>query len=103
MVLIENPSRPRSTSSSSKPKNISLHWEFMFGRVRYQAENMKEQGRLLNEVSELIDAGLIRSTLQTNIGAINAVNMKQAHALVESGKTIGKVVLSDFTPSVGIH
>jgi NADPH2:quinone reductase len=102
MVLIENPSRPLDIVKL-KPKNISLHWEFMFGRARYQAENMKEQGRLLNEVSELIDVGLIRSTFQTNIGAINAVNMRQAHALVESGKTIGKVVLSHFTPSVGIH
>ncbi len=95
MVLIENLATPVDLNKM-KPKSLSLHWEFMFGRARYQMENMKEQGRLLNEVSGLVDAGLIRSTVQTNVGTINAANMKRAHALVESGKTIGKVVLSGF-------
>lgn len=36
----------------------------------------------------------IRSTAVTHLGPINATNLKQAHALVESGKAIGKVVLS---------
>jgi hypothetical protein len=50
----------------------------------------------LNEVAALVDAGRIVSTMQKNLGAINATNLKQAHALVESGKTMGKVVLSGF-------
>ena len=98
MVLIENLATPVDINKM-KPKSLSLHWEFMLGRPRFQTENMKEQGLLLNEVAELIDAGSIRSTARTNFGLINAANLKQAHALVESGKTIGKVVLSGFSSS----
>jgi NADPH:quinone reductase-like Zn-dependent oxidoreductase len=71
----------------------------MFGRPRFQTANMNEQGLLLTELAHLIDAGVIRSTARTNLGLINAANMKRAHALVESGKTIGKVVLSGFSSS----
>jgi NADPH:quinone reductase-like Zn-dependent oxidoreductase len=58
---------------------------------------MAEQGRLLNEVADLVDMGLIRSTANANFGSINADNLKRAHVLVESGKTIGKIVLSEFS------
>jgi len=95
MALIENPARPLDIVKL-KPKSISLHWEFMFTRSRYETADMGEQGRLLNEVAALVDAGRIVSTMQTNLGAINAANMKKAHALVESGKAIGKIVLAGF-------
>jgi NADPH:quinone reductase-like Zn-dependent oxidoreductase len=68
----------------------------MFGRARPQSAKMGEQGRLLNQVAALVDAGKIRSTAGTHLGVINAENLRQAHALVESGKAIGKVVLSGF-------
>lgn len=93
LVLIENPASPLEITKL-KPKSISLHWEFMFTRTRYETADMGEQGRLLNEVADLVDAGLIRSTMQADLGPINATNLKRAHALVESGKTIGKIVLS---------
>ena len=95
MVLIENPARPLDIVKL-KPKSISLHWEFMFTRSRYETADMAGQGRLLNEVATLVDAGRIVSTMQTNLGAINATNLREAHALVESGKTIGKIVLAGF-------
>jgi zinc-binding alcohol dehydrogenase family protein len=96
MALIENPARPLDITKL-KPKSISLHWEFMFTRSRYQTPDMGEQGRLLNEVTDLVEAGRVQSTLQMNVGPINAANMKQAHALVESGRTIGKIVLAGFS------
>jgi zinc-binding alcohol dehydrogenase family protein len=95
VVLIENPARPLEITKL-KPKSISLHWEFMFTRSRYETADMGEQGRLLGEVAGLVDEGRIVSTMQTNLGAINAANLRQAHALVESGKTMGKVVLAGF-------
>jgi NADPH:quinone reductase len=95
MALIENPARPLEITKL-KPKSISLHWEFMFTRPRYQTPDMGEQGRLLNEVAALVDAGRIQTTMQANLGAINAANMKRAHSLVESGRTIGKIVLAGF-------
>jgi NADPH2:quinone reductase len=95
MVLIENVARPIDINKL-KPKCLSLHWEFMFARARSQSPKMAEQGRLLNKVNALVDAGDLRTTAGTNMGAINAANLKKAHALVESGKAIGKVVLSGF-------
>jgi NADPH2:quinone reductase len=95
MGLIENPARPLDITSL-KPKSISLHWEFMFTRSRYETFDMGEQGRLLNEVADLVDAGRIVSTIQTNLGTINAANLKRAHALIESGRTTGKIALAEF-------
>ena len=93
--LIENLARPIDINKL-KPKSLSFHWEFMFGRARPQSAKMNEQGRLLNKVAELVDAGKVRSTAATYLGPINATNLKQAHALVESGKATGKVVLSGY-------
>ena len=98
MALIENPARPLDIIKL-KPKSISLHWEFMFTRSRYRTPDLGAQGRLLNQVADLVDAGRIQSTLQTNLGTINAANMRRAHALIESGRTIGKIVLSGFSSS----
>jgi len=93
--LIENVARPVDINKL-KPKNISFHWEFMFGRSLFQTADMDQQGWLLNEVSGMVDAGLIRSTLRENLGPINAANLKRAHALIESGASVGKLVLEGF-------
>jgi len=93
--LIENVATPVDINKL-KPKCLSLHWEFMFARARFQTADMNEQGRLLNEVAALVDAGQIRSTARENLGLINAANLKRAHALLESGTAIGKVVLEGF-------
>jgi zinc-binding alcohol dehydrogenase family protein len=77
-------------------KSISLHRELMFTRSLYQTPDMNEQGRLLQEVAALVDAGRIRTTAQTRAGTINAENLRKAHALVESGRARGKVVLAGF-------
>jgi zinc-binding alcohol dehydrogenase family protein len=82
--------------SKLKPKSISLHWEFMFTRSMYQTEDMEEQHKLLNAVADLIDKGVIKTTLGKHLGKINAANLREAHALLESGKSIGKIVLEGF-------
>lgn len=79
-----------------KQKCLSLHWEFMFTRSMFQAEDMIEQHRLLNKVSDLIDQGYIQTTVGKNLGTINATNLKAAHEEIESGKSIGKIVLEGF-------
>lgn len=95
LALIENVARPVDINKL-KPKCISLHWEFMFARARFETADMGEQGRLLNKVARLVDAGQIRTTMRKNFGAINSVNLKRAHGLIESGATIGKIVLAKF-------
>lgn len=79
-----------------KWKAISIHWEMMFTRPLYNTADMIEQHKLLTKIAELVDAGKIRSTLTETAGTINAANLKKAHALVETGKMKGKVVLAGF-------
>ena len=79
-----------------KTKSLSLHWEMMFARSRFETPDMAEQGRLLAEVAALVDAGRIRTTANASFGTINAANLRRAHALIESGKAQGKVVLAGF-------
>ncbi|MFZ3121148.1 MAG: zinc-binding alcohol dehydrogenase family protein [Variovorax sp.] len=79
-----------------KTKSLSLHWEMMFARSRFETPDMAEQGKLLAEVAALVDAGRIRTTASERFGTINAANLRRAHALVESGRAQGKVVLQGF-------
>jgi len=79
-----------------KRKSASIHWELMFTRPLFNTADMIEQHRLLTKVAELVDAGKVRSTLTETAGTINAANLKKAHALVETGKMKGKVVLAGF-------
>ncbi len=79
-----------------KRKSISVHWELMFTRSLFGTPDMIAQHRLLSEAAELVDAGVIRTTLGEQFGRINAVNLKRAHALIESGKAKGKIVLEGF-------
>lgn len=79
-----------------KRKSISLHWEFMYTRSMFGTEDMIEQHNLLNRVAQLIDAGTLKTTFGEHFGTINAENLRRAHALLESGKAKGKIVLEGF-------
>lgn len=79
-----------------KMKAVSIHWEMMFARPVFQTDDMEAQHRLLNKVADLVDAGTIRSTLTEVLGPIDAATLKKAHALIETNKTRGKLVLAGF-------
>ena len=79
-----------------KGKSLSLHWELMFVRSRFETPDMAEQGRLLAEVAALVDAGRVRTTFSEHFGTIDAANLRRAHAFMESGQARGKVVLEGF-------
>jgi zinc-binding alcohol dehydrogenase family protein len=79
-----------------KRKSASLHWEFMFTRSMFETADVLEQNKLLTEVSRLVDAGKIKTTLGETFGAVNGANLRRAHALIESGKAKGKIVLEGF-------
>ena len=79
-----------------KRKSLSLHWELMFTRALFRTDDMAEQGHILDEVANLVDAGAVRTTMRENFGRIDAANLRRAHAQLESGRTIGKVVLEGF-------
>ncbi len=79
-----------------KRKSVSLHWELMFTRSLFGTADMGAQHRLLEEVARMVDEGLLRSTIGENFGPISATNLKRAHALIETGKAKGKIVLEGF-------
>ncbi|WP_237477624.1 zinc-binding alcohol dehydrogenase family protein [Lichenibacterium dinghuense] len=79
-----------------KLKSVSLHWELMYTRSLFGTADMGQQGALLDEVSRLVDAGEIRTTLSDVLGPIDAATLKRAHALIEGGKAKGKVVLEGW-------
>ena len=79
-----------------KRKALSLHWELMFTRSLFQTPDMIKQHELLERVAELIDSGVLRTTLGEHYGTINAANLIRAHELIESGTAKGKIVLEGF-------
>lgn len=95
LALIDDPKAPIDIMAL-KRKSASLHWEFMFARPMFQTFDMQAQHDLLNRVSELVDAGTLRTTVGEHFGAINAANLRRAHALIETGRARGKVVLENF-------
>ncbi|OKO90036.1 NADPH:quinone reductase [Bradyrhizobium sp. NAS80.1] len=92
--LIDDP--PEFAIAAFKGKAISVHWESMFTRSSFQTPDMIAQHHLLNDVADLIDKGVLRTTLDQTFGTINAANLKRAHALLESGKSRGKIVLEGW-------
>ena len=92
--LIDDPEELDATPF--KLKAVSLHWEMMFTRSLFGTPDTAEQGKLLNEVAELVDAGRIRSTATEVAGKIDAATLRAVHARIESGSARGKIVLEGF-------
>jgi zinc-binding alcohol dehydrogenase family protein len=95
IALIDDPLQPIDIMKL-KLKSISLHWELMFTRSMFATDDMIAQHHLLNEVSQLIDAGTIKSTLGEHYGHINAANLTRAHQQIETNTSVGKIVLEGF-------
>ena len=77
-------------------KSITFVWEFMFTRSLFHTNDMIKQHQLLNELADLIDDGKIKTTLTERLEPINAANLRFAHEKLETGRTIGKIVLENF-------
>lgn len=93
-ALIDDPER--LDVGPFKRKSVSTHWEFMFTRSLFATPDLAAQGALLTEVAGLVDAGVLRTTLAETFGRIDAANLRRAHALIESGRARGKIVLEGF-------
>lgn len=78
-----------------KGKSISIHWELMFTRAMFATSSIARQHALLRRVAQLVDRGDLKHTLTRRIDGINAASLIQAHALVEAGDMIGKVVVAN--------
>lgn len=94
--LIVEPRGELRIGDPYKAKSIGIHWEMMFARPRFRTADMGAQGALLDRVAALIDAGTLRGTLTETLSPINAANLREAHRRLESGTTIGKLVLAGW-------
>jgi zinc-binding alcohol dehydrogenase family protein len=95
IALIDDPD-PEPDIRPLKAKSVSVHWESMFTRSLFDTPDVAEQGALLAEVAALLDAGTLRSTVADVRGPISAAALLPAHALLESGRARGKIVLSGW-------
>ena len=94
--LVVEPKGELRIGDPYKSKCIGIHWEFMFARARFRTSDIVEQHRILTRAASLIDAGELRTTLTRRLGPINAANLREAHRLLESGRTIGKLALEGW-------
>jgi zinc-binding alcohol dehydrogenase family protein len=91
IVAIDEP--PGMDLLPLKSKSITWHWELMFTRPLFQKTDATQRD-LLNRVAELVDEGRIRTTLTKTFEGLTGENLRQAHAQLESGRTVGKVALT---------
>jgi zinc-binding alcohol dehydrogenase family protein len=77
-------------------KSATFAWELMFTRPMFQTVDMQAQHAILTEAASLIEGGVLRTTMTTHLGKITAANVRHAHALLEAGHVIGKIVLEGF-------
>jgi alcohol dehydrogenase len=77
-------------------KSASFSWELMFTRAIFKTEDMIRQHEILNEVAGWLDTGRLQTTMTEHLSPINAANLRAAHAKLESGTMIGKLVLSGW-------
>jgi len=73
-----------------KTKSIAWHWEFMFAKPLFGLPGQQE---LLARTAQLVDDGIIRSTVTQTIEDFSARGLREAHQAVESGHMMGKVVV----------
>jgi zinc-binding alcohol dehydrogenase family protein len=95
IVLIVGNKNPLNVDAV-RAKSASVCFELMFTRPRFHTSDMIEQHRLLNQVADWIDAGRLMGTLKEKLSPINAANLRKAHARLESGTMIGKLVLAGW-------
>jgi NADPH:quinone reductase len=76
-----------------KTKSVTFSWEFMYTRSMYTTDDMEQQHQILNKLADLLDAGTLKTTVTTTLEGFTVENLKEAHRMQESGKTIGKTVI----------
>ncbi len=96
MVAIVGNQKPLALDAV-RAKSATFCWELMFTRPRFQTPDMIEQHKLLNQVADWLDSGKLRGTLKETLSPINAANLRAAHAKLESGTMIGKLVLKGWS------
>lgn len=94
LFLIVEPKIPLRVGDPLKAKCVSVIWEFMFARAKFRTPDMSHQGEILHQAAELFDAGVLRHTMTSHLGSLSVATLREAHALLEAGRAVGKIVMS---------
>lgn len=78
-------------------KSVSLHTETVFSQLANGADP-SSQGDILRTVSGYAGSRQVRPILTTLLTGLTADTMKTAHSLLESHRTIGKIVIEPDGP-----
>lgn len=76
-----------------KNKSVTFSWEFMYTRSMFMTDDMDRQHEILNTIADLLDAGILKTTLTTTLHGFTVGNLKKAHQMQETAKSIGKTVI----------
>ncbi len=80
-------------------KSAAICWELMFTRPTFHTPDMQAQHDILDEAARLLENGTLRHTMKEHYGTLDAASLRRAHAAIEAGKMIGKLVLSGIPES----
>ncbi|WP_412553214.1 zinc-binding alcohol dehydrogenase family protein [Shimia sp. MIT1388] len=80
--------------SALQGKSAALMWELMFTRSMFGTADMAKQGAILARMAQLVDDGIVQTTETKALNGLSAATLKQAHRLIESTTTIGKLVVA---------
>jgi NADPH2:quinone reductase len=94
LLLIVEPREALRIGDPLKAKCVSIHWEFMFARAKFQTPDLARQGEILNDLASSVDAGIIQHTATAHHGKLSVSSLRELHAILEKGQAIGKMVLT---------
>ena len=80
--------------SALQGKSGALMWELMFTRSMFGTADMPKQGAILARMAQLVDDGVVQTTQSNVLHGLSADTLKQAHRMIESATTIGKLVVT---------
>ena len=91
IALIDDPKE--LNVNLGKQKALSLAWEFMFTRPMFDMDDIATQGALLQKISQMVDAGILQSTMTSHLGSLSADTLIEAHKTQDTSGVIGKNVM----------
>ncbi len=74
-------------------KSASLHMEMVFSRI-LRGSDLHRQGSILEAVAGLVVKGRMRPIVVKRLSGLTCETMREAHELIETTRTIGKVVIA---------
>lgn len=75
-------------------RSISMHWEYMFTKAAEGTWSLPHQGNILNQISQYIESGRIRSPVTEILEGLNVLNIEKAHSRLKELNMIGKLVIA---------